>query len=199
MVSLNVLSMLQMLAFLGHPLNRDAGGHGGVYECQGAKEHQWKIWGIFWRSPTSVNCIAYKEAGAEAGRVRCGGQRESWMNCISNISSGPSSGILWKRVKDCMGLYSENRVSILKHNNRAMAGPKGIAETMASALTSNSSSDSCRSYSRLIGDKWRLPALVLILVTLMIVIVLSLFLSSLDVYKVVCCLLQVVTALLASC
>lgn len=46
------------------------------------------------------------------------------------------------REKKCMGLCSENHISILKHNVQTITSHKSIAETMGNILASVSSSDS---------------------------------------------------------
>lgn len=59
------------------------------------------------------------------------------MNPVSNIDSNSPRKGLWNRVKNCMGLYSENHISILIYNGLSVASTKNIAETIASTVTSS--------------------------------------------------------------
>ena len=111
-------------------------------ECQRAKKLQQKAWGIFRRYPTNSNYILYKQAKANARKIRRKSQKESWINYVSNITSNTSSKQLWHRVKKAMGIYPNNSISFLKENGQTVTSTKNIANTIGRTLSDISNSDS---------------------------------------------------------
>ena len=103
-------------------------------DCQLAKKKQQKAWGIFRRYPSTANYIIYKQARADARKIRRISQRKSWINYVSNITSDISSKQLWHRVKKAMGIYPNNRISFLKENGQTITSTKNIANTIGKTL-----------------------------------------------------------------
>ncbi|GFY09731.1 uncharacterized protein TNCV_3696931 [Trichonephila clavipes] len=60
-------------------------------DCQTAYEKQRRLWGIFRRYPTTENLLAFKNAKANARRVRRRSQRQSWIRYVSSLTSSTSS------------------------------------------------------------------------------------------------------------
>ena len=111
-------------------------------KCKLAKKRQQKAWGIFRRYPTTSNYITYKQARANARKIRRHSQRDSWVNYVSNITSNTNSKQLWHRVKKAMGIYPNNSISFLKENGQTITSIKNIANTIGRTLSNISNSDS---------------------------------------------------------
>lgn len=112
-------------------------------ECMEAIRMQKKAWNIFRRYPTHNNYIAFKRSKAIARRVRRCTQKESWEKYVSSITSNISCKHLWTRAKKAMGAYyTDHPVTVLETNGRKLTKVDDIANAIASAFATTSSSDS---------------------------------------------------------
>ncbi|GFY07466.1 putative RNA-directed DNA polymerase from transposon X-element [Trichonephila clavipes] len=66
-------------------------------DCQTAYKNQRKLWGIFRRYPNTENLLTFKKAKANARRVRCQSQRQSWIRYVSSLTPSTSSKQLWRK------------------------------------------------------------------------------------------------------
>ncbi|GFW62606.1 putative RNA-directed DNA polymerase from transposon X-element [Trichonephila clavipes] len=91
---------------------------------------------LFHRYPTTENLLAFKKAKANAGRVRCQNQRQSWIRYLSSLSSSMSSKQLWKKVKAANGIYPEFSFPILQTSNSVFSSPDEIANILGETFQS---------------------------------------------------------------
>ena len=111
--------------------------------CQIAKKRQQKAWGIFRRYPTTTNYINFKEARANARKIRRKSQKDSWINYVSSITPNMSSKHLWQQVKKAIGIvHPNNSISFLNDNGRTITSTRNTANSVGKTLSDISISDS---------------------------------------------------------
>ncbi|GBN01129.1 hypothetical protein AVEN_71641-1, partial [Araneus ventricosus] len=109
-------------------------------ECGIAEKKQAKAWNRFRRYPTTDNFITFKQAKANARRIRRRSQRNSWMSFVNSINSRISSKLLWDKIRKISG-YSKNSLylSVLNSNGQVITDIKKIANALGETFATVSS------------------------------------------------------------
>jgi ribonuclease HI len=108
-------------------------------DCKEAYSNKRKAFNRFRRYPTTENFIDYKKCKSIFRRTLRRSQRDSWRHYVNSISTSISSKQLWDKVKRSSGLYPNNQIHILNHNNQTISSIKSIADTLASSFANISS------------------------------------------------------------
>jgi ribonuclease HI len=109
-------------------------------DCKNTHNEQRRAWNAFKRYPTNDNFIRYKKCKSIFRQTLRRSQKNSWTSYVNSISTSTSSKQLWDKVRRCTGLYPNNQLHILEHNNQTVSSTGDIANTIASSLSNISSS-----------------------------------------------------------
>jgi len=95
----------------------------------------------FNKNPTPENLNAFKILRAKARRTIKSSKRDSWRSFVSQLTCKTPMKKIWNMVRRISGKTTRSPTHHLKINGSTIDEPKEIANTLASTISQNSSSD----------------------------------------------------------